>query len=121
MISNIEYKTIVEFAETQALDGLWAYITPDMLPSLYATYDNFSFLERKQIFFWFLDKLLRDGKLKLAKNGKFLSGSIDEQLQCFYTAFPETEEQLIDQFWFFDEGCPGGAVWILNDGTAEWT
>ncbi|MEX6177327.1 DUF596 domain-containing protein [Providencia hangzhouensis] len=61
--------------------------------SLYAN-DNFPFQERKKIFFWFLDKLLRDGKLKLAKYGKFLSGSIDEQLQCFYTAFPETEEQL---------------------------
>nr|WP_255254434.1 DUF596 domain-containing protein [Providencia rettgeri] len=46
---------------------------------------------------------------------------MDEQLQCFYTAFPETEEQLIDQFWFFDEECPGGAVWILKDGTVEWT
>ncbi|QNH66507.1 DUF596 domain-containing protein [Proteus vulgaris] len=27
----------------------------------------------------------------------------------------------IDQFWFFDESCPGGAVWILQDGTQEWT
>ncbi|MEQ5112761.1 hypothetical protein [Providencia vermicola] len=53
MISNIEYKTIAEYAETQALDGLWAYITPDMLPSLHAMYDNFPFQERKKIFFCF--------------------------------------------------------------------
>ncbi|EOV7495899.1 TPA: DUF596 domain-containing protein [Proteus mirabilis] len=121
MVSNVEYKTIVEYAETQALDGLWAYITPDMLPSLHVICEDFSFPERKKIFFWFLKKLLHEGHLKLAKHGKFLSGSIDEQLQCFYDAFPETEEKLIDQFWFFDESCPGGAVWILQDGTLEWT
>ncbi|EAB3870691.1 hypothetical protein NPF39_002911 [Salmonella enterica subsp. enterica serovar Uganda] len=22
-------------------------------------------------------------------------------------------------FWFFDEGCPGGAVWLLEDGSLE--
>ncbi|EER6691816.1 DUF596 domain-containing protein, partial [Escherichia coli] len=23
--------------------------------------------------------------------------------------------------WFFDESCPGGAVWVLEDGSLEWT
>ncbi|MEX9542687.1 DUF596 domain-containing protein [Escherichia coli] len=61
-----------------------------------------------------------EGHLKLAKHGKFLSGSIDEQLQCFYDAFPETEEELIDQFWFFDESWTGGAVRMRQDGTQAW-
>ncbi|HHJ0927807.1 TPA: DUF596 domain-containing protein, partial [Escherichia coli] len=26
-----------------------------------------------------------------------------------------------DGIWFFDESCPGGAVWGLEDGSLEWT
>ncbi|SFN68313.1 DUF596 domain-containing protein [Xenorhabdus japonica] len=121
MVTDAEYKMVVEHAETQALDGLWAYIAPDMLPSKRVTSGDFSFKERKRLFFWFLEKLLTEGKLRLAKHGKFLEGTTNEQLQSFYSVFPKTEEELIEQFWFFDEACPGGAVWVLEDGSLEWT
>ncbi|MEX6203926.1 hypothetical protein AB6G29_17770 [Providencia hangzhouensis] len=50
MISNIEYKTIAEYAETQALDELWAYLTP-YASLLDAMYDNFPFQEKEKNIF----------------------------------------------------------------------
>ncbi len=65
--------------------------------------------------------VIRKGRIKLAKHGKFLEGSVDEQVERFRQAFPKTEEEMEDGIWFFDESCPGGAVWVLEDGSLEWT
>lgn len=70
--------------------------------------------------FWALTRLLKEGRIKLAKHGKFLEGSVDEQVERFRQAFPKTEEEMEDGIWFFDESCPG-AVWVLEDGSLEWT
>ncbi|EON9239895.1 TPA: DUF596 domain-containing protein [Escherichia coli] len=67
------------------------------------------------------EHLLKEGRIKLAKHGKFLEGSVDEQVERFRRAFPKTEEEMEDGIWFFDESCPGGAVWVLEDGSLEWT
>ncbi|MFP4907659.1 hypothetical protein [Providencia hangzhouensis] len=85
MISNIEYKTIAEYAETQALDGLWAYLTPDMLPSLHAMYDNFPFQERKKIFLCLIPEQLQ--------------ASIEELIQKTITVISQSEDfgRLIDK------------------------
>ncbi|EOA1953219.1 DUF596 domain-containing protein, partial [Escherichia coli] len=48
-------------------------------------------------------------------------GSVEEQVERFRQAFPKTEEEMEDGIWFFDESCPGGAVWGLEDGSLEWT
>ncbi|EBC0776157.1 DUF596 domain-containing protein [Salmonella enterica] len=73
------------------------------------------------MFLWVLERLLNEGKIKLAKNGKFLDGTIDEQFECFKSVFPKTEEEINDGIWFFDELCPGGAVWVLDDGSLVWS
>ncbi|MGL4860956.1 MAG: DUF596 domain-containing protein [Enterobacteriaceae bacterium] len=121
MVTESEYREIAECSETQALDGLWAYIAPSMIPSHHVESDEFNYQERTEIFFWFLKRLLIQGKLRLAKNGEFLTDSIDEQILQFYQAFPKIEDELDDGGWFFDDACPGGAVWVLDDGSLEWT
>ncbi|WP_080172155.1 DUF596 domain-containing protein [Salmonella enterica] len=116
MLTEYEYRETADASEMQALSGLWAYSIPDHVDSAV-----FSFDERKKLFFWIFERLLKEGRIKLAKHGKFLEGSVDEQVERFRQAFPKTEEEMEDGIWFFDESCPGGAVWVLEDGSLEWT
>lgn len=99
-----EYQELVSAAEGQMLDAVLCYSVPDSRPL------DFSFNDRREIFFWVLERLLKEGKIKLAKNGKFLDGTINEQLERFKSVFPKTEEEIDDGIWFFDERCPGGGL-----------
>ncbi|EBY8685145.1 DUF596 domain-containing protein [Salmonella enterica] len=80
-----------------------------------------TFSERKECFFLILSRLLNEKKIYLAKHGILLNGTVDEQIARFRQVFPKSEDEMEDGFWFFDEGCPGGAVWLLEDGSLEWT
>jgi len=114
-LSDDEYNELADAAEGQTLDAVLCYSIPESFPP------EFSFSDRREIFLWVLERLLNDGKIKLAKHGKFLEGSIDEQVERFRKVFPQTEMEMEDGIWFFDEVCPGGAVWVLSDGRLEWT
>ncbi|ROP62880.1 hypothetical protein EDF81_1392 [Enterobacter sp. BIGb0383] len=114
-LSEIEYKELADAAQGQTLDAILCYSVPEPCPT------GFSFTDRREIFLWALKRLLNDGRIKLAKHGKFLEGSVDEQVERFRQALPKTEEEMEDGIWFFDEVCPGGAVWVLEDGSLEWT
>ena len=114
-LSEREYQELADAAEGQTLDAILCYSVPDIYPA------EFSFADRREIFFWALTRLLKEGRIKLAKHGKFLEGNVDEQVERFRQAFPKTEEEMEDGIWFFDESCPGGAVWVLEDGSLEWT
>ena len=103
-LSEREYKELTDAAEGQTLDAILCYSVPDIHPA------EFSFADRREIFFWALTRLLKEGRIKLAK-----------QVERFRQAFPKTEEEMEDGIWFFDESCPGGAVWVLEDGSLEWT
>ena len=122
-----EYEEIVKFAAFQSFTGLWAYIAPNMIPSLNFSGEQFPFQTRKEIFFYFVKRLLNEGYLKLAKNGHLLTGTIDEQLKIFHDAFPNNEDEmfdpqhLMDDYWFYDKSCPAEAVWVNNDRVLEWT
>jgi hypothetical protein len=122
-----EYNEIVECSRLQSFNGLWAYTSPNMLSALKSNEEKFPFQERKELFFYFVKRLLKEGRLKLAKNGQLLGGSIDEQVKLFYDAFPKTEDgmfdkqKLMDDYWFFDESCPAEVVWVNEDGSLEWT
>ena len=68
---------------------------------------------------------MNSGILKLAKDGVFLKGSIEEQVCVFKKSFPEKEEY-IDEFVFcYDKDdnfwIPGGAVWVNCKGEEIWT
>ena len=127
MINDHDYKEVVECSELRSFRGLWNYICPDMIPSLKFSGEQFPFQTRKEIFFYFVQRLLKEGRVKLAKKGHMLTGTIDEQLKIFHDAFPNNEDGMYDpkhmmeDYWFYDDSCPAGAVWVHNDGTLEWT
>ena len=111
MLSEDEFAELTEALEGRNLQANW-----------WAT-ESFAsdFSIRRKFFFWIFEHLLKEGRIKLAKHGKFLEGSVEEQVERFRQAFPKTEEEMEDGIWFFDESCPGGAVWGLEDGSLEWT
>ncbi|PXZ03941.1 DUF596 domain-containing protein [Gilliamella apicola] len=127
MIDDYDYKNIVDWSEFRSFGALWSYMSPDMIPSLKFSGEQFPFQTRKEIFFYFVKRLLKEGRVKLAKKGHMLTGTIDEQLKIFHDAFPNNEDGMYDpkhmmeDYWFYDDSCPAGAVWVHNDGTLEWT
>lgn len=79
----------------------------------------------KEGFFFLAENLMRRGVLKLAHDGKFLSGSIENQLDVIENAWPDeydekVEEKDIDNLWWHVIA-PAGAVWIYPDGDEAWT
>ncbi|EDM0764297.1 DUF596 domain-containing protein [Salmonella enterica] len=111
MLNYDEFKHLCEALEGRNLQAGW-----------WST-ESFSgdFNNRVTFFFWLFERLLKEGRIKLAKHGKFLEGSVEEQVALFRQVFPHTEAEMEDGLWFFDESCPGGAVWVLEDGSLEWT
>ncbi len=110
ILHDVDYAGLNEALKGRNLQALW-----------WAT-EAFSadYVSRVEVFFSVLERLLRE-KIRLAKHGNFLEGSVDEQVERFRRAFPLTEPEMEDGIWFFDEACPGGAVWVLEDGSLEWT
>ncbi|SUC10795.1 DUF596 domain-containing protein [Pasteurella canis] len=81
--------------------------------------------ETKELFLSFIAELMHDGELKFAIQGKFLEGSIEEQIDVFRQAWPDhyDENEMeydIDNTWWITYA-PAGAVWICEDGYEEWT
>jgi hypothetical protein len=79
----------------------------------------------KEKFLELLVALIKDGELKLAKDGKFLEGTPEEQVDIIRQSWPveydpDVMEKDIDNLWWVTE-CPVGAVWIYPDGYEEWT
>lgn len=103
-LSEREYKELADAAEGQTLDAILCYSVPELHPA------EFSFADRREIFFWALTRLLKEGRIKLAKHGKFLEGSVDEQVERFRQAFPKTEEEMEDGIWFLMRVVRGGCL-----------
>ena len=85
-----------------------------------------NFTERRNIFLYMLHRLMQEGRLKLAKNGKLLEGDIEQQVALFRDALPKSNEEIDmgvggSAAWFYIEACPGEAVWVLEDGSLYWT
>ncbi|WP_155641444.1 DUF596 domain-containing protein, partial [Xylella fastidiosa] len=68
-----------------------------------------------------------EGRLKLAKNGKFITGTTEELVEMFRSSFPASDEELDTGTWFFFDECPAGAVWVFKgegengEDYYEWT
>ncbi|WP_434701884.1 DUF596 domain-containing protein [Pseudomonas sp. D1-36] len=79
--------------------------------------------ERAEVFLEVLRRLMLDGNLKLASNGKCLSGDVNEQIDVLKHAWPICpEEDDLDGFGFwFLTGAPAGVVWLTSDGQEIWT
>ena len=118
-----------EYENPMALDSLWLGLNALGKEITFAEIVKENFSLKKEIFFHVIRLLMTDGRLRLAKNGVFLTGTVDVQLQKFEAAFPASEESQKDiggvSTWFFMDECPAGAVWVyqLEDGSEhlEWT
>ena len=125
VVTEKQFMDIFDHVEDSSLDSLWFYLKHDLAFPFFSREQSDTFEKRKKLFFYFLERFLREGNLKLAKKDEFLGGSIVEQINIFREKFPSEDLQMDDGLWFFTEECPGGAVWIHKneDGTEhlEWT
>ncbi|GAB3508783.1 DUF596 domain-containing protein [Emticicia fontis] len=105
MIPESKYQEFIENLVQMALGSLW-HTTKDY-SEIYE--------ERIELFFIILRRLIEEGRIRLAKNGEFLIGTIDDQIELFKNAFP-TEKRMreIDSYWWFMDDCPAGSVWIID-------
>ncbi|HHW4677660.1 MAG TPA: DUF596 domain-containing protein, partial [Xylella fastidiosa subsp. fastidiosa] len=92
---------------------LWGYIE-DAHGIIGTKKDPDSFEERKNDFLFLVGKLLDEGELKLAKKGKFMTGTTEEQVEMFRKSFPTSDEEMEFGVWFFADECPAGAVWVFK-------
>jgi hypothetical protein len=123
-IDNTVMNEIIYYSDGQAIDGLWHRL--DIVTD---------FTERKNNFLWVLERLLKEGRIKLHKNGVFLESSIEDQIETFRHAFPESMkdadrvctkpsyevpyEDFGMNVWWFMDSCPAGIAWQVEDGSYE--
>ncbi|WP_434641346.1 DUF596 domain-containing protein [Klebsiella sp. I138] len=103
-----------------AIDALWGVSCPNEdIGNV-----QFPFEEKRTYFFELLERFMTEGKVRIGKHGKFLDGSIEEQISRYRMAFPKTEDEWKkrnEEIWFYEEDCPGGIVWIHENGYEDWT
>lgn len=81
---------------------------------------------RKALFFVVLQQLFNTGQIRLACNGAFLAGTLEEQLQHLNDVWPQpgSDDELDDLdetgLWFLAKA-PAGLVWITPEGQEVWT
>lgn len=113
-LSEREYKELTDAAEGQTLDAILCYSVPDIHPA------EFSFADRREIFFWALTRLLKEGRIKLAKHGKFWKEVLTSRLSVFDRHFRKQKKRWKTVSGFLMR-VVRGAVWVLEDGSLEWT
>ncbi len=113
-INDDEIKDVIYYSDGQAITGLWHRL------------DIFTdFFERRDVFLWVLENLLREGRIKLQKNGIFLDSPIRDQIEAFRKIWPKTDKPYPNHpdadfyLWFFDPKCPAGIAWRKEDGNYE--
>lgn len=116
LYSDDEYKLFSEELEGCSIGTVWSAMRADNFDKEILSYE-----EKKDYFLELLQLLIEDGKIKLASHGKFLTGSTEEQISLFRDALPQKEEGLYHDLWFTFEECPGGIVWIHENGYEDWT
>lgn len=119
-----------EYHYSMVLDSLWANIE-DNIYEISGINNPNDFELTKEFFFYAIELLMKQGHLKLAKNGCFLTGTIEQQIELFKQKFPKSKADTLDKdpnmfhTWWFSEACPAGAVWVhtLENGEEylEWT
>ncbi|MFK8260350.1 DUF596 domain-containing protein [Erwinia sp. AnSW2-5] len=114
------YQSVIASARGLSLGALWQHLEVEC-----RTIPDNSAL-RKELFFGLLQQLLNAGQVRLASDGVFLSGTLQEQLQQLENAWPQpdSDDELDDLdetgFWFL-VNAPAGLVWITPEGQEVWT
>ena len=130
-LTDNQYSVITQNSSGQALSGVWAFFEVGgcLLETEEIPLEVWGFEKCRHAFLEVLFQLLLDGRIRLAKSGVFLRGSIEEQISIFEKQFPRTLDEVSNagglSSWFFSEECPAGAVWILKSESGEewleWT
>jgi hypothetical protein len=124
-ISDILLRDLLESVEGSGANAMWSYVCEDIPEISSASYE-----ERKHYFLSVMYRLMKEGRMKLASDGKFLEGTIEEQVQRYSDLWPK-EESLLDKVDFqftadadgnlIDLWPEGGFVWVYEDGSEEWS
>ena len=75
-VDSAIYDELVEFSESMSTSALWGEV-------IYFLGEKSPYEERKQLFLSILYRLTQEGRIKLAFDGKFLEGTIEEQVQLY--------------------------------------
>jgi len=114
------YQAVIASARGLSLGALWQHLEVECrnIPENRAL--------RKVLLFGLLQQLLNAGQVRLASDGVFLTGTVEEQLQQLAEAWPQpdSDDELdgLDEtgFWFLVKA-PAGLVWITPEGQEVWT
>ena len=121
MISDKSYFKIIDGLEIMSTGALW-HKTSDSELFLFPKYYAETHEGRIELFFIIIRRLIEESKLLLAKNGEFLKGTIDEQLELFKNAFPDGERMKeVYAYWWYLDDCPAEVVWILDEEIKGFT
>ena len=111
LYSDEQYKLFREELDGDSIGTVWSAMRADNFDKKILPYE-----EKKNYFFDLIYHLMAEGRVRLGKHGQFLEGDIEEQITHYKAVFPKTED-----IWFYEEECPGGLVWIHEDGYQDWT
>jgi hypothetical protein len=106
MINDLLERNLAEISE---------YCEDMDIPAIchYLKHDFSVFIERREAFLWVIKRSVEQGKIKLIgmKTDLPLEGTVEEQIERFRQAFPNSDEEMEDGLWFFYDACPAGCDW----------
>lgn len=111
------YNSVLRSAFGLSMGVIWQHMAVELLGS------SVDYARRVNLFFSLMERLMLEGDVRLAHDGLFLVGTIQDQLNVLKEAWPkEPGEDDLDGFglWFITEA-PAGVVWIDSDGKEFWT
>ena len=123
MLNETQYELTYTKCVGAAIDTIWQILNPS-----HNSWTGFKslgledFLKRREAFLWVIERLLKEGSIKLHKNGMLIESSIEEQIEAFKRALPiSINDSGYEDFylWFFDPECPAGIAWRREDGSYE--
>jgi hypothetical protein len=123
MLNETQYELTYTKCIGAAIDTIWRMLNP--IHNSWTGFEGLGFedfIKRREAFLWILQVLLKEGRIKLHRNGIFLESSIKDQINLFRKAWPSSiKASGYEDFywWFFDPECPAGIAWRREDGSYE--
>ena len=118
------YEELYECSSGMSASALWGEVV------IYLG-ETSPYEDRKQFFLSVMYRLMKEGRLKLAFQNKFLEGTIKEQLALYSERWPKNEADLAEfDFQFTQDHTTGklidfwplcGFVWFYENGFVEGT
>ena len=123
-IKDDVYDELYELSNGMTASALWGEV-------IFYLGETSTYEDRKQFFLSMMYRLMKEGRLKLAFQNKFLEGTIKEQLALYSERWPKNEADLAEfDFQFTQDHTTGklidfwplcGFVWFYENGFVEGT